>query len=154
MKNLIILLMFVGVCLTASGQNNATYDAKVNYGTTFHYYTADPDNSVDTLGIADTVWMYTYWHLNTAHFANYTQIKLDSLTGSPDSVFVLFQTRINKFDTWTTDSTIVWMGTSADTVITYNEITKRAFPYRRVKVIDQVSTFKIGVNQLRQLFLK
>lgn len=151
MKNLIIILMFIGVCFTASGQNNATYDAKVDYGTTYHYYTG---NSTDTLGIGDTTWMYTYWHLNTAHFANYTQIKLDSLTGSPDSVFVLFESRINKYDSWTTDSTFVWMGSSADTVITYNEITKRAFPYRRIKVLDQVSTFKIGINQLRQLFLK
>lgn len=143
--------MFIGICFSANTQNSTTYDLKMDYGSTWSTYTGQ---TADTLGISDTVWSWTYWHLNTAHFAQYSLLNLDSLSGSPDSVFVLFQTRLNLSDTWVTDSTIVWMGSSADTTIKYNNSSKRAFPYRRTKILDQDGTFKIGVNKLRQLFLK
>ena len=151
MKNIIVLLLLFSISLVTDAQNNATYDALVNYDQTYHYYTGQ---TADTLGVADTVWMYTYWKQSDAIFANYTQIKLDSISGTADTVSVLYQSRINKYADWVTDSTAYWSGSSSDTTFTYNNTTNRAQPYRRIKLLDQSSAFKVKVNSLRQLFQK
>ncbi len=141
----------LGIGFVANAQDNSIYDAKIEYGQTYHYYTGQ---TADTLGTADTTWSYTYWKLSDAVFANYTQVKLDSVSGSPGAVSVLFETRINKLASWVTDSTVIWYGTTSDSLITYDATTNRAFPYRRIKILDADSDFKVKVNSLRQLFLK
>ena len=149
MKYIIVLLLMCA-CFISSAQDATVYDAKLTYEQTYHYYTGQAG---DTLGVADTVWTYTYWKLSEADFKNYTQVKLDSVSGTPASVSILFETRINKYAPWITDSTVVWAGSSVDTLITY-DVAARPFPYRRIKVLDSDGTFKIKVNQLRNLFLK
>ena len=104
-------------CFISSAQDASVYDAKLTYEQTYHYYTGQDS---DTLGVADTVWTYTYWKLSEADFANYTQVVLDSVSGTAANVSVLFETRINKYADWVTDSTVVWAGTAASVVITYD----------------------------------
>lgn len=145
-----LFLILSAFCVKAQNEDN--YDVYLDNEIMTQYR----GTAVDTLGAGKTTWTFTVFAANQIDtkekLTQYWEINLDSISGTAAATSVAFQTRKSIFSAWTSDSTVNWYGTSADTTIKFYDTTPRPDPYRRVKV-TYGSGFKTKVDWITGLFL-
>lgn len=141
------LVLFVNA---VGAQNKTSYDAIIEGTKNLREYRG---KTVDTLGIGKTTFTYTFFVKSVEASGSYYEIALDSISGTPASTTIAFQSRKNIFTTWTTDSTDYWAGTTSDTTIVYYDTSQTVDPYRRM-LVTYGSAFKIKVDWLSGLFVR
>ena len=155
MKNLILFsILLISIPFVAQAQNKATYDVIVDSNNVLREYRAKVRDTVST---NKQTFTYTIFNKGQADykqkFTNWWQIAIDSISGTPATINVEYQKRMNIFTTWATDSLQYFNGTQSDTTMIFTDTVAAPEPYRRIKV-TYGSGFQIKIDWLSGIFLK
>lgn len=142
------MIMVLSVAFSYS--QNATIDKTMGYDDVLIEYTGD---ATDTIGATDSTWTYTLKKKTDTRNYLSTEIHLDSIGGTADTVFVIRQYKKFSFGTYANLDTVIWAG-SADTIIKIVDGTARHNWYWRYLVKGSTSSFNVGVDYLGVEFLK
>ena len=101
MKNLILFsILLISISFGAQSQNKATYDVIVDSNNVLREYRA---KARDTVSTNKQTFTYTVFNRGQADykqkFTNRWQIAIDSISGTPATVNVEYQKRMNIFTT-------------------------------------------------------
>ena len=155
MKNFILILFMLVFAFTntTEAQNKTIYDVDFDSEQVLRQYRG---KALDTVSTNKTTFSYTIYNsgqaTNKEKFTQYWLVALDSISGTAADVTIAYQRRMNVFNTWTTDSTQTFAGTTSDTTLIYYDTTVKPDPYRRV-LVTYGSGFVVKIDWLSVLFL-
>lgn len=150
MKKVIILLL-LSICTFAFGQRSSTVDKELSYTTSWMAFTGT-NNTTHAINAKDSTWTYTILKNSYKPVKYDIYMSLDSISGTKDSVTVIFQAKKWIDDaSWVGLDTATWVA-GGDTIINFNQTTTaQQYQYFRMYVAGSDNTF---IARIAKFFIK
>jgi len=149
MKKSILILMLLGLFSLVTYSQNETINASLGYQATYNLYTGITS---DTIGKTDSTWSYVINKLTDEKLFAYAYIELDSLSGTADTVFFIWQYKMFDDEAFTNSDTTIYAGASESLTVVTTIATKA--DYWRLYVLGTDDDFKVGIDKFNSKFIK
>lgn len=151
MKKILFILSFITLGLCGFSQENANYDYKMGYESTWATYSA-PATTYAT-SATDSIWYYTVLKEADANVKTYIKVSADSISGADQVVDFYYQTKTWYSDDFANVDTVTW-SLGADTTFTFTNATASQARYHRVYAKSRLKGFIFQIDELSTLFRK
>lgn len=139
-----ILLLFICLCSLSSGllAQSESVDQRVKENQPYATYTG---TAADSIGKTDSTFTYVF-KVNQPHKTTpYIFVDLDSLRGTADTLYVIYQSKAFDTQKFVTLDTSIWVNSSSADAV-YNPGSAVLQEYFRVFVKGQTDEYAVTIN--------